>query len=256
VLILGGTAEARELATRLVAIDGVAVLSSLAGATRRPANLPGEMRVGGFGGAAGLERFLRTEAIAALVDATHPFAQQITAQATLACDRAGIAYLRLERPAWRAEPDDRWIEVENLGGTVPLLPDLGRRVLVAAGRSIAECLPEIPGVSWVVRSIDPPARLPAHARWLEARPPFTLAGELGLLRRERIEVILAKASGGEGARAKLLAARRLGLPVLLLRRPATTSGAPQVETVDDALAWIDAIVDCEASRHRPVTPPL
>lgn len=244
-LILGGTAEARALALALTA-RGVAVTTSLAGATSRPDPPAGALRVGGFGGEAGLRDHLAAMRPAVLIDATHPFATRITPAAIAAARAAAVPYLRLERPAWTAGPGDRWHEVLGLEAALALLPSLGRRVLVAAGSRLAASLPKRADLDWIVRSIEPPAALPEGASWIESRPPFTAAADAAFLTRHKIEVVLGRASGGEGARSKLDAARSLCLPVVLLRRPPAPHGVPVVATAEAALAWL------EAAGHVPV----
>lgn len=241
VLILGGTAEARELAGRLAADGRLRWLTALAGRTRDPVLPPGKVRIGGFGGIDGLAAFLGQQGVTAVVDATHPFATRMTTQAIAATRALGLPYLRLERRAWRAEPGDRWHEVADIDAAVRLLPSVGRRVLAAVGRQTAAALPDVPGLFWLVRSIERPARLPANAAWLRARGPFTLAAERDLLVGHRIDAVLAKASGGEGARAKLLAARELGLPVVLLARPPVPPDVACVTTPAEAVAWLERL---------------
>jgi precorrin-6A/cobalt-precorrin-6A reductase len=237
ILVLGGTLEGRRLAEAL-SEQGRAVITSLAGATRSPGPLPGEIRRGGFGGTDGLARFLRERRVAAVVDATHPFAVRISAQSLAAAADAGVPLLRLERPAWTPATGDRWHEARDLRNALPILAAFGSRVLVAAGRRIAGELPEDPRFRWLVRSIERPDELPASALWIEARPPFRVEDELRLLEALEVEALLVKASGGHGSRAKLDAARSMGLPVVLLRRPAPPGGVPRVGSVDEALEWL------------------
>jgi precorrin-6A/cobalt-precorrin-6A reductase len=242
VLLLGGTLEARLLAERLQA-QGVGVVTSLAGATASPARIPGEIRRGGFGGTAGLVACLRAGDFAALIDATHPFARTMQERAIEAARSCGVPLLRLERPGWAAQPGDRWILAADLAQAIELLPGLGRRVFVALGRRLAADLPDCAGMTWLVRSIEPPERLPANARWLPGRGPFTAEEERALFARESIEAILAKASGGEGAVAKLDAARCLGLPVVLLARPRPGARAGDVAgSVEEAVRWSFAVL--------------
>ncbi len=239
VLILGGTAEARELARRLAAEPELEVVTSLAGVTRNPELPPGELRRGGFGGAAGLEAYLREEAIAGLVDATHPYAERISANAAAAAAAAGVPRLLLLRPAWNEEPGDRWIRVRDTEAAAQRLPGLGRRVFISSGRQGIGAFRDLTGHWFLIRLIDPPeAPLPLPAYEVTpGRAPFTVEEEAALLRRHRIEVLVSKNSGGAMTYAKIAAARRLGLPVLMLDRPAPPDG-PTVTEPAAAADWL------------------
>jgi precorrin-6A/cobalt-precorrin-6A reductase len=239
VLILGGTAEAVALAAACATRPGLAVLSSLAGRTRSPTLPPGEVRMGGFGGADGLARFLIERGIDRLVDATHPFAVRIGAHAEQACRRAQVPRLRLLRPPWPRERDDRWIDVADLPEAAARLPQFGRRAFLTVGHGDLEAFAGLE-LWFLVRTIEPPkAPLPLdRAHWVAGRGPFTVEDELQLLRAHQIEVLVTKASGGDATYAKLLATRLLHLPVLMVRRPPPPPG-PVVESVEAALAWLD-----------------
>jgi precorrin-6A/cobalt-precorrin-6A reductase len=236
VLILGGTTEAALLARHLAGRPGFEVETALAGRTRRPAALPGRVRIGGFGGIEGLLAHLEAARVERLVDATHPFAARIGVNAAAACIRARVPRLRLLRPPWERLPGDLWHEIADMEDAVALLPRLGRRVLVTTGQTgLAQLAAS--GLELVVRSIEQPhVALPGQC-WIGARGPFTFEDEHRLLREQRIEVVLAKASGGEATYAKIEAARALQLPVVLLRRPPPPPG-PTVATVAEALAWL------------------
>jgi precorrin-6A/cobalt-precorrin-6A reductase len=239
VLIIGGTAEARALAEACAARPDLAVITSLAGRTRAPEDLPGEVRIGGFGGADGLARFLRARAIDRLIDASHPFAQQIGRHAAVACQAAGIPRLRLLRPPWRREPGDRWIEVADPTEAARRLPELGRRAFLSIGHKDLAAFAGLADVWFLIRTIEPPEPPPLErALCLQGRGPFPLDAELALLRAHEIDVLVTKASGGAATYAKLAAARALGLPVLMLRRPPPPPG-PLVPTVAAALDWLD-----------------
>jgi precorrin-6A/cobalt-precorrin-6A reductase len=238
VLILGGTGEGAELARALAGQGGLETITSLAGRTREPAALPGEVRVGGFGGAAGLEGFLRERAIGRVIDATHPFAARISANAALASAAAGVPRLRLLRPGWTPVPGDRWHEVADADAAARLLPTLGRTALLTLGHRDLAAFARLDGVRLVVRTIEPPGDPPPlDALWLTARGPFRLDEERALLERHRIDVLVTKASGGAATYPKLAAARELGLPVVTIARPAPPPG-PVVESVAAALAWL------------------
>jgi precorrin-6A/cobalt-precorrin-6A reductase len=238
-LIIGGTAEARALAEACASRPDLAVTTSLAGRTRAPQDLPGEVRAGGFGGADGLARFLRARAIDRLVDASHPFAQQIGRNAAAACQAAGIPRLRLLRPPWQRQPGDRWIEVADLSEAARRLPEFGRRAFLSVGHKDLAAFAGLAEVWFLVRTIEAPEPLPLErALWLRGRGPFPLDAEVALLRAHGIDVLVTKASGGAATYAKLAAARELGLPVIMLRRPPLPEG-PLVPTVAAALEWLD-----------------
>ncbi|MGC7102250.1 cobalt-precorrin-6A reductase [Amycolatopsis lurida] len=238
VLILGGTAEARALAAALVE-QGVPVVSSLAGRVARPRLPVGEVRVGGFGGPDGLAAWLAEQRVGAVVDATHPFAERISASAVAATRLTGVPLVRLERPGWQASPGDDWHWASSLPEAADLLPGLGRRVFLTSGRQGLPAFAHLDDLWFLIRCVDPPEPpLPRQHELLLSRGPYQVDGEIKLLRTHRIEVLVTKDSGGEMTAAKLHAARQLGLPVVLVRRP-TPAGAPRtVTTVDAVLDWL------------------
>ncbi|MDX2674911.1 MULTISPECIES: cobalt-precorrin-6A reductase [Streptomyces] len=243
VLVLGGTTEARELAAALAARRGVRVTSSLAGRVSRPGALDGDVRIGGFGGARGLTDWLREQRADAVVDATHPFATGITANAASATAATGLPLVVLRRPGWRAGAGDRWHEVASLEAAAELLPGLGRRVLLTTGRLGLAAFAHLDGPHFVVRSVEPPAPpMPPDVELVLARGPFTVADELTLLRDRRIDVVVTKDSGGTATAAKLTAARELGLPVVVVRRPPLPTGVTAVPDVDAVLDELDLIL--------------
>ncbi|MFI7292741.1 cobalt-precorrin-6A reductase [Streptomyces sp. NPDC050121] len=243
VLVLGGTTEARKLAAALAARRGVRVTSSLAGRVSRPGALDGDVRIGGFGGAQGLADWLREQRADAVVDATHPFATGITANAASATAATGLPLVVLRRPGWRAGARDRWHEVASLEAAAELLPGLGRRVLLTTGRLGLAAFAHLDGPHFVVRSVEPPAPpMPPDVELVLARGPFTVADELTLLRDRRIDVVVTKDSGGTATAAKLTAARELGLPVVVVRRPPLPTGVTAVPDVDAVLDELDLIL--------------
>jgi precorrin-6A/cobalt-precorrin-6A reductase len=236
ILVLGGTAEARELADALDA-DGVRVTSSLAGRVSRPRLPAGSVRIGGFGGPDGLARWLAEHGAVAVVDATHPFAERISESAATACQRAGVSLLRLQRPGWSERPGDDWHWVDDLHAAADAIPALGERVLLTTGRQGLAAFAGVRDAWFLVRCVeqpDPP--LPAHHQLLLDRGPYTLDRELTLIDRHRIELLVTKDSGGALTEAKLDAARHRGLPVIVVRRPPRPD-VDTVATVADALAW-------------------
>lgn len=231
ILILGGTAEARALAAALVDA-GVPVVSSLAGRVRDPALPAGEVRIGGFGGVAGLAAFLAGRAVTAVVDATHPFAATMTAHAVAACAQVGVPLVVLRRPGWPSEPD--WIGVDSPADAAARLPALGERVFLTTGRTSLATFAEL-DLEFLVRCVEPPSgRLPRRMHLVLDRGPFTVAGERALLRDHRIDVLVTKDSGGPLTSAKLAAARAEGVRVVVVRRPPLPPGIEAVATVEEA----------------------
>jgi precorrin-6A/cobalt-precorrin-6A reductase len=238
VLILGGTGEARRLAAALTD-DGLDVLSSLAGRVADPLLPAGEVRIGGFGGVAGLTAWLREHPVRAVVDATHPFAATMTASAAGAAQAVSVPLLRLQRPGWSPQPGDDWRWVDSLPGAAAAVAGFGS-VFLTTGRMGLGAFAGLTG-RCLVRSVDPPAPpLPERTVVVLARGPFTVEEELDLLRQHGIEVVVTKDSGGSMTAAKLTAARELGLPVVLVRRPPVPPGVRTVATVEEAVAWVRA----------------
>ena len=216
VLILGGTRDARQLAFRLIHA-GHDVTTSFAGVTEHPVQPDGKVRVGGFGGVEGLRQYLHAEKYDVLVDATHPFAAIISANAAQAA--GGILLLRLERPAWTARPDDIWIDVENIEAAVSAIP-LNASVMLTIGRKEIEPFIKRADLKGVTRMIEPTAiALPRSWDLILERPPFTLESEMALLRDHRITHLVSKNAGGSETEAKLVAARYLKIPVVMIARP-------------------------------------
>ncbi|MEV6485563.1 cobalt-precorrin-6A reductase [Streptomyces sp. NPDC051576] len=237
ILILGGTTEARELAAELaVRRPEVRVTTSLAGRVSRPGALAGDVRIGGFGGAEGLAEWLREHHVDAVVDATHPFAESITANAARAAAATGLPSVVLRRPGWRPGPGDDWHPVASLSEAADALPGLGRRILLTTGRLGLAAFAHLDRLHFVVRSVEPPEPpMPPDAELLLARGPFTLADERALLREHRIDVIVTKDSGGPATAAKLTAARDTGIPVVVVRRPPLPDGVSAVPDVAGVL---------------------
>ena len=240
-LILGGTGEAAALAGDAVVAfgDKLEVVTSLAGRTRSPAKIAGSLRVGGFGGAGGLADYLAREAIDLVVDATHPFAAEMSLNARDACKAAGVPRLLLVRPEWQRQPGDDWIEVDDVAGAAAALGARDGRAFVTIGVRELHRFAGLEGVFCLVRLIEPPSEpLPlADCAVVTGRGPFTVESERALLAEHRIDCVVSKASGGAATEAKIVAARQLGLPVIMLRRPRPPDGE-RVNDTAAALAWI------------------
>ncbi|GGX58950.1 precorrin-6A reductase [Streptomyces minutiscleroticus] len=240
VLILGGTTEARRLAEILAAeAPGLRVTTSLAGRVAAPRLPPGEVRVGGFGGAGGLAAWLRAHRVDALVDATHPFARTIGHNAASAAATAHVPLLALRRPGWVPGAGDDWREAGSLEEAAGLLPALGRRVFLTTGRMGLAAFAALDGLWFLVRSVDAPeAPHPRHMEVVLDRGPFTLDGERDLLRRHRIDVVVTKDSGGSATAPKLRAAREAGVPVVVVRRPPVPDGVEAAAGPEEAARWV------------------
>ncbi|MET7492189.1 cobalt-precorrin-6A reductase [Streptomyces sp900116325] len=241
VLVLGGTTEARRLAESLVGAlpAGARVTSSLAGRVASPKLPPGEVRVGGFGGADGLAEWLRTHRVDALIDATHPFAGTISFHAASAATAAHVPLLALRRPGWVPVDGDRWHPVGSLDEAAAALPTLGRRVFLTTGRMGLAAFADLDSLWFLMRSVDAPeGPCPARMEVLLDRGPFTLDGERELIRRHRLDVLVTKDSGGDATAPKLAAAREAGIPVVVVRRPPVPEGVPVAATPEAAVEWL------------------
>ena len=239
VLLLGGTGEARSLAAALAVEPGVHVVSSLAG--RIPdARLPvGEVRQGGFGGTDGLVDWLRDNEVDAVVDATHPFAATMTAHAVAAARAVDVPLLVLRRPGWTSGPEDAWHWVDSADAAARLLPTLGSHAFLTIGRQGLAAFAET-GLWALARCVDPPEPVPTWCELILDRGPYDVDGELTLMRRHQIDVMVTKDSGGPQTSAKLIAARELGVPVVVISRPPLPSGVESVDSVDRVVEWVRA----------------
>ncbi|WEJ32564.1 cobalt-precorrin-6A reductase [Devosia sp. SD17-2] len=234
ILILGGTTEARELANRLVA-DGHDVITSLAGRTRDPKLPQGGIRMGRFGGIPGLAAYLNAAGIEALVDATHPYAGQISVNAVAAAEASGVPLVRVMRPGWEPLPGQRWTIVDTLAEAALSLPT-GAEVLLTTGHSGLGHFLERDDCHFIVRLIEPPEmELPSHAELLLSRPPYGVDGEIELMQRRSVTHLVTKNSGGGQTAGKLEAAHKLGVTVIMIGRP---HYGPALE-----VASVDAAVD-------------
>jgi precorrin-6A/cobalt-precorrin-6A reductase len=247
VLLLGGTSEARALAAELAHNAELRVISSLAGRVSSPSVPVGEVRIGGFGGPERMAHWAEAEGVGAVVDATHPFAETISAHAVDACARAGLPLLRLARPAWSPRSGDDWHDAGSLAEAAVLLPGLGSRVFLTTGRQGLAAFAAL-DLWFLIRCVDPPdAPLPARSEVLLARGPYEREAERALMRSHGIDVLVTKNSGGPLTEGKLDAARDLGIPVVMVSRPAATA-ARSVTTVSDAVRWVQSRV------HQPNEP--
>jgi precorrin-6A/cobalt-precorrin-6A reductase len=237
VLVLGGTGEARALAAALH--PRVSIVSSLAGRVPDPALPVGPVRIGGFGGIDGMSNWLQDNAIEAVVDATHPFAATITANAVAACEKVGIPYLMLSRPAWdagsalRVRSDIQAAKVVADGGYSRIFLTTGRSGVAAFARSD----------SWfLIRVVTPPdpTLLPARHEVLLSRGPYRYADERDVMQRHRIDALVTKNSGGDLTRSKLAAAEDLGIDIVMIDRPAIPAEVPRAATVAEAVDWVQA----------------
>jgi precorrin-6A/cobalt-precorrin-6A reductase len=237
-LILGGTGDANRLADTF-ARENVDAIYSYAGRTQIPLGHSLPTRIGGFGGATGLADFIRAERITHVIDATHPFAAEMSRHAIGACEAAGVPLVALERAPWTHLAGDKWIDVSDINAAVAALPEPRARVFLAIGRQHIAPFAAKPQHAYTLRFVDAPeGALPLPvAEVIVSRGPFTLEGDRVLMRSRRIEWLVARNSGGGGARAKIDAARELGLPVIMIARPALPE-RPRVETVEAVLAWL------------------
>lgn len=238
VLILGGTSEAIALAAALANHPDLEITTSLAGRTQKPA-VPGLVRSGGFGGTAGLIDYLQGQQVYALVDATHPFAAQMSWNAAAAAISVGIPHLMLIRSPWQKAEGDRWIEVEHNAAAAVALPGLANRAFLTIGRQELAAYASLKETWFLMRMIDPPDAAAAIPKGLLllARGPFSLDDERSLLSRHRIEALVSKNSGGEATYAKIIAAREMNLPVVMVQRPSMPETA-KAETIPEAVRWL------------------
>lgn len=229
---------------RAVAVAGLHATLSYAGRTAQPQAQPVPVRVGGFGGVTGLADWLRSERVTHLVDATHPFAAQMSANAVAASSATGVPLVALTRPAWEPVGGDRWTQVADINAAVAALDGAARRVMLAVGRMHVNAFAARPKHHYLLRFVDrpkvPPV-LPLHDLVID-RGPFTVAGDTALMREHGTELVVCKNAGGDGASAKLVAARVMGVPVVMIDRPSLPLRAT-VESVAAVLEWVGHAAD-------------
>ncbi|WP_417248757.1 cobalt-precorrin-6A reductase [Celeribacter sp.] len=240
ILLLAGTMEARNLAGML-AQSGIDCIASLAGVTESPAPYPVETRVGGFGGAEGFEAFLDAQEITAVIDATHPFATEITRRTAKICAARGLPYLRFERREWRSRQGDAWHEAADIADLARIIPPR-QRIFLATGRQTVDQMGHLEHAYIWARVVDAPSEpFPLeNGAWVVGRPPFSQAAEEALFAELRPDWLVVKNAGGASGRAKLDAARALGMSVAMIARPPAPEGITRREDVLDALEWAEA----------------
>lgn len=246
-LVLGGTGEAVVLAEAVQKYFGasVEVITSLAGRTRHPVLPPGTLRVGGFGGVDGLTTFLHDKNIDAIIDATHPFAAQMSLHARLAAESVKLPRLLLARPPWQQHPEDKWITVKDVFAAASAVstlveksPELRTKVFLTIGSQEVEPFLVISGADFILRQIDPVEKTPpANVQIIMSRGPFNREKEIVILTQYKVQILVAKASGGAATYPKIEAARELKIPVIMIARPPTEAGDTVTE-VSAALEWI------------------
>jgi precorrin-6A/cobalt-precorrin-6A reductase len=243
ILILGGTTEASVLVEALAGKTAFSPMLSLAGRTSEPKPAPVPTRIGGFGGAEGLARFVREEGIEAVIDATHPFAAVMSHNAARASAETGVPLLALRRPPWTPREGDRWIEAASVDEAVVALGAEPRRVFLTVGRLELAAFAAAPQHLYVVRTIEPIGdALPTpNVIAIRDRAPFHEEAERALMRREKIDILVTKNSGGLATYPKIAAARALGLPAILVAQPKKPAGVQEVETAQAALAWLQEL---------------
>lgn len=235
ILILGGTNEALKIAELLCKVDGLRVITSLAGRVKNPKIPAGELRLGGFGGIDGLAEYLKNEAIDLLIDATHPFAKNISMNAVAACEQTNIERLHFLRSEWNPDPEDHWLSVPDLDKAAEALPE-NATVFLALGSQHLAPFSNRKDIRFIARMIEPPASKFANLEILIAKPSNNLEAEMELLETNCITHIVCRNSGGTGAWQKLLAARKLQLPVIMIERPAAPAGK--------TFSSVDALITC------------
>jgi precorrin-6A/cobalt-precorrin-6A reductase len=250
ILLLGGTTEAREIAEVLATRPSFEAVMSLAGATTIPGQYALPLRIGGFGGSEGLALFLRENKVDLLVNATHPYANQMWLNAIQASRLAQVPLVVFHRPEWVPTEADRWSYARDIGSAVSKLKRMrARNIFLPLGRKELVKFEAVPKHRYLIRAIevfDPPLKLP-HVTYLKARPPFDKAAEIALMKRHRIDLMIVKNSGGSASYAKMVAARELGIDTIVVRRP-YAPGVQHCRNVAETLAAIVEALGHDAKR--------
>lgn len=241
ILLLAGSGDARRIASALVNLPNIDLTASLAGATRQPADLPCETRIGGFGGADAFLQYLQQEGFDAVVDATHPFAARISQRSAQICQQHGVPFLQMLRPAWRAAEGDNWTEVGDETKVADHIPK-GATVFLATGRQTLPGFANMEGRHLICRQIDPPdGPFPfENGEFLVGRPPFSVNDEENLFCKLGVDWLVVKNSGGQAPYSKLTAARNLNMPVVMIARPEQPK-CDRATKLDEVLAWVAAL---------------
>lgn len=243
ILLLGGTVDARKLAEHLACVPGLTVISSLAGRVNEPRLPEGMVRVGGFGGVAGLASYLVDEGVAIVVDATHPYAKNMSRNAELACNQAAIPLVVFERPPWEPNEQDRWCRVDGVQAAAAVVDGKDNRVFLSIGRQELAAFSDCKHAWFLIRSIDEPvAKLPARSELILRRGPFSMDDELELFRKEAINLVVSKNSGGPSTFAKIEAARALQVPVVMIDRPKKHT-IPTLSRLDEVLNTLSRMLE-------------
>lgn len=240
ILLLGGTTEAREISEVLAKCANSEAVMSLAGATSIPGAYPLPLRIGGFGGAEGLSRYLVENQIDLLVNATHPYANRMWQNAIDAARQAGVPLVIFHRPEWAPTAADRWSYARDVDAVVSKLRRVrARNVFLPLGRKELIKFEAVPKHRYLIRAIetfDPPLDLP-HVTYVKARPPFDKVAEIALMKRHKIDLMVVKNSGGSASYAKMIAARELGIDTMVIRRP-YMPGVQHCRNVAETLAAV------------------
>ncbi len=237
ILLLAGTGDARRIARDL---SDLPIIASLAGATTAPAEYPCDLRTGGFGGAEAMALWIKANNIAAIIDATHPFAAQISANAVAAANATDTPITRILRPPWEQEPGETWIKVPTVGAAARALPE-GARAFLATGRGSQDAFTARRDIWCALRLIDPPKSIyPGNGEYIVSRPPFDVASETALFSRLSISHLVVKNAGGAAARTKLTAAAKLNIPIIIVSRPEESNAASEIAQ-EDLREWLDRI---------------
>ena len=239
-MILGGTGDAANLARRINnQFSKTRVITSLAGRTQKPRRIAGQVIFGGFGGATGLQSFIETEKIQLVFDATHPFSQKISQNASIACEKAKVLRIILDRPQWELPRNGNWVAVENISAAAKSISSSVKRIFVTTGGNELNVFDQFKNTWFLIRLIEKP-KSPIkiqNYKLVLSRPPFKFSNEKALLQNHDIDCLISKNSGGNGTKAKIKAALQLSIPIILIRRPPNLPGL-KYNTVGQCIEWL------------------